>query len=368
MALQSVKGIVYFPGSHYPNTAAPSFTTAVTIDHQNDRVALIVEPTRTGNIDRVAVCVGTITTPADLECRIETVNTTTGAPTGTLFGTTTNGTFTPSADTVGTATLTAAAAVTVGGSPFAIVVQRSGNGTINLTLNRFDPSQGLTIGAMMVPYAMYNLSGSYAQATSLPIVAVRYDDGVWEMFDEALPLVQSFAANAIGTGTGASTGTRRGVRFQVPFTGRLARLRAKILTASLSSDFTVDLYDDAGTLINTVVTKDATYSRAAGATGLWSIPLTTLETLSPGTWYRLVITPTTANTVTIYEAVCNVAAHLDTFAAGTHFHSTAFISSAWSDIDTQRPWWSLGFDQLDDGVGGGGGGGSRGFGMTGGMA
>ena len=90
--------------------------TAVAINNSaNDAMGTILNPPQTGNVTDIAFALGTVTTGATLDARIETVGSATGDPSGTLLGTNTNGSLTiagSDANTIKTVTLTASASVT----------------------------------------------------------------------------------------------------------------------------------------------------------------------------------------------------------------------------------------------------------------
>jgi hypothetical protein len=359
MALQSIRGLAWVPHFAWASTSAPAFNV-VAIDASTDQVALICRATAAIVISKIAVGFGSITTSANLDFRIETVGTTGAAtPTGSLWAANTASTgVTPAANTVVEGTLTANATITRG-EVFAVVVQETGGGgAISLNVNRLDGAA--TNGGFEFPYGSFNTTGTYANSNVIPCFAVHDNtSGTWYYIDDGVLPWQSFASTALNTGTSATTGTRRGVRFQLPFPATLSAVRYKGSTTTTTGDFTINLYDDSGGALVTLATIDANQRRASAGAGTWDIYFDSDYDLAANTWYRLVLVPTTANSCSIYEATMNAAAYQDAMSLGQNFFVTAFISSAWVDTNTdKRPLMALGLSALDDGVQTGGGGNS----------
>lgn len=347
MALQTIKGGLWIPPPLWYSAQAPTFNT-VTLDASGDKAATIFRIPRAGTIDQVAVGIGAITTSNELDIRLETVAVTANAtPTGTLWATNTAvTTLTPTANTMLSGSLTAGAVV-VRGDTIAFVVQPADADAINLNLNRLNAPD---VPAGNLPYGSYNLTGAYANSTALLCCAVRYSTGEWVYLSDAILPVQSLQASVFHTGTSATTGVARGMRFRMPFPARVTGVTVK-LEAGSSADFTVNLYDDAGTLINSLATLDASRQRAGGSPNhLWNIYLEGGYVFPANTFYRVVISADTANAITLYEAVINAAAHMDAFSGGQDFHLTKLVSGSWVNVATERPWMFLQFDQFDDGV------------------
>ena len=344
----------------------------VTFDGSGDKTAIVLRARQTVEISKLAVMFRTVTTPNGIHLRVETVDTSTGLPTGTLWAA---NTFAPissanvnaGAINVVTATMTANATVNAG-QYYAIVVQPEDADAINLQVCRFS-GVSYSIGGQL-PFGAHNTTGSYdVSSVAVPVVGA-YDatTSKWLTLGFGIPLVNSVSnTSAINTGTGASTGTRRGMRISVPAPMRLRGMWAKF-AATATADFDVEIYNTGGTKLATLLSgADMTIQRSATSNSyFWYLPFETSYSLAANTVYYVVITPTTANSVTLHEATVADAAHWDSF-GGQDFHLAAFISSAWATTTTRRPWWSLQFDQVDDGAGGASGGGLK-IAGTGGLA
>jgi len=361
MTLQATDPI-YYPHPYFAGNDAAAFASASAINDAADRVALIFQANFADSIDQIAVCFATITTPETLDFRVETVGTATNSvPSGTLWATNTAATnITATAATVVAGTLTANASIAKGDRVAIVIQERSGGGAINLGVNRVNPD-AVTAGGWVgpagnFPYGSFNLTGTYANSAAMPVVGVHLvTANKWVCVSGAIPLVQSFTTSAFNTGTGASTGTRRGLYLQVPFTATLQGLWMKAQTTS-SADFDVVLYDITNATITTLFTAfDSSQQRAQAAVGVWELYFTSTFNLVAGLDYRLVIQPTTANSVTLSELVFNAAGHLGTMVGGTSMYLTKFVSSAWAEETAQRPLMGLILGGLDDGAGAGGG-------------
>lgn len=363
MALQAC-GPLYIPHPYFAGNAAAAFASVSLLDNSADRVALIFRAPFTDSIDQIAVCFATIPTSANLDYRVETVDTAVNAnPTGTLWNTNTAATgITPSANVVVAGTLTANASITRGDRVAIVIQETGGGGAIGVNINRVNPdavSAGGWVGpAGDFPYGSFNLSGSYTNSAAMPVIGVHLATAnAWVYLSGALPLVQSFQTTAFNTGTGATTGTRRGLYWTPPFAATLSGMWIKAAMPN-SADFNVVLYDSGGTSLATLLTGfDASQQRAQSSVGTWEIPFDTTYDVAAGTVYRVAIVPTTVNSVTLSELVLNAAGHMATLPAGTAMYLTKFVSSAWVEVTTERPLMGLILSKLDDGAGGGSSGG-----------
>lgn len=239
----------------------------------------------------------------------------------------------------------------------AAIVLQSATTPISANVNRINSQATLQAGGGF-PYGQGITSGStYGATPSIPCVAVRYDTGEWVFIDDAILPIQSFAASAFNTDTGATTGTRRGLRFQLPFPGRLNGCWAK-LSFPTTADFDIILYNGAGTALQTMLSAfDANQQRVASTSGLYKFLFDGTYDLAAATEYFLAFVPTTANSLTLAEFAVNAAAHMDAIAGGQAFHLAKFVSSAWSKVTTERPWMGVLVSAFDDGTGGGSSGG-----------
>lgn len=338
-------------------SAAPAFGTSVTIDSTTDRVALVFKAPRTGSIDRVAFRTRTVTSAATITARLETVNLADAYPSGTLWATNTSGTQTsPATNTVYEAPLTAAASVTAG-DVLALVLQCD-SGTPNLQIATLDTPGTLTGN---FPYGVANTTGSYAQNSYRPMAAVRYGASPgYVNIDPQVFVCQDFVSQAINTGTGGTTGTRRGLRFTLPYG---AELSGCWIFGDFDGDADLVLYSDAGAVVATLSgladqtpteRLDADQRGATSARGhfLRFAP----QTLTANTYYRLAVVPEGATSITLYDMTGNdaVGIGLTSVPLGADFHATYYDGANWQNTTTSRPYMMLLFTGIEAGSAGGG--------------
>lgn len=355
MALTSIPP-VWVPAFLHNATGNLAFGTAVTIDASTDKVAGIFRAREDMVVSKIAVRFGTVTSSNELVYRVETVDTATDAtPTGTLWNTnTTTGNVTPSANVIVEGTLTANATISAG-QMYAVVIQPADADAVNLQIARWDLTSAMVHMGGQVPYGSNNTTGSYANAALLPVVGLYNNTTSKWVHNPVCPLITTATAtSAINTGTGATTGTKRGLSFKMAGPMRLRGMLVKMSSAA-GADFDVEIYSTGGSLLATLLNDyDSSQQRAATGALSWYLPFETTYSVEAATEYYLVIAPTTANSVTLHEFSVADAAYLDTF-YGQDLHGVAFISSTWTETTTVRPWFFLEFDQIDDGAGSGGG-------------
>jgi hypothetical protein len=333
------------------STGISAFNTMTATTHG---AALIMQIPDAGNIDAIAFRTAAAATPVPMTVRVEGVTAAGGVPDGSLIHANATGTMggNVSANAVTVVTFTAAVAVTRG-QLVALVVQPS-TSPVSVQMATVGPTGGPWPGGGF-PYPATNTSGSWSKSNpGMTPIAVRYDSGDYVWAGIPIPVVSSFTNRAISTGTGASTGTRRGIRFRLDqdFT-----LEAVWLWSSIGStaDFTIELYSDAGSSIATLSTVDA--NQILGTGNQANVFLAgTSQSLTANTWYRLAFVPITANSLTVYEAATTVAALIQTLAGpGVEVQQTAYVSSAWVDTDTSTTLMGIvGTAQSAPGGGGGG--------------
>jgi hypothetical protein len=211
MTLQTLNGGLIVPmlWSRGGNTAF----AGLLLDADGEKAAYIVQAPKSGNLDRIAFRSSTVTSGANLDCRIETVSTSDGNPTGTLWATNTNCTVNCNAsNTWFEGTLTASAAVTKG-DLFAVVFVAPSGANLNISVCS---SMLDVISGWGFPYNAHYTT-SWAKGTSDVVqVAVRYDDGTY-------PNICAFPASAMANTqwNSSSNPDERGLYFSLPFPARL---------------------------------------------------------------------------------------------------------------------------------------------------
>lgn len=335
-AQQSMTGYMMWPTalSMYRNTG----NTNCLIDAGLEECAAILMASITGTISKIGFRTATVTTGATVDVRLETVDNTTGNPTGTLWATNTNVSqvIADADDNVWfTTTLTAGAAVTKNDVIALVVVNPSVSpGNLNLSDARNNP---MLVGEMEFPYtARFQASAWTRQNNVSPTYYIEYSDG--STVPTGLFPASAVTATAFNNG---STPDERGIIFQLPFPITVAGFFG---TFDTDGDQDVVLYDSDGTtaLQTLSLDKDIRGSTTAGTPGFrWHLFPTT-SALTANTNYRLVIKPTSVTSVRSVEFTVDTASFMDAFDGGQNVYlTTRTDGGAWTQTTTQRSSISL---------------------------
>lgn len=299
-----------------------------------------------GTIRKIGFRVATVTSAptGNHDIRLETVDLSTGLPTGTLVGTNTNAAALLNSTGWKEVTLTADATPTEG-DLIAIVIKAPATNFGNI--------RPATLAGIVqnLPYSVTTAGG---KTTLIGACGVMLDDGT-------VPNVGTWPINAINSVSwdSADNPDRRGFRFKVPGTVRLGGLRAWVDADGL---FDLLFYDSNGTSVTTVKANVDPDARGSTSVGEHLIRLTgaNCQELDAETWYRLVLLPTTSNNIALSEIQVGAAAWLGGLPGGVNMHWTQVNGApaneaAWTNTTTSVPYGGLIFDQIDDGTGAGSG-------------
>lgn len=188
----------------------------------------------------------------------------------------------------------------------------------------------------------------------VPCMAIEYSDGSIEYIAGTCPY-SAVNAHSFNSGSGPN---HIGLRFKFPFK---ARLKGVIMSCILNGDFDLKLYDSDGVTVLTSISVDKDIKQGATAFVTY-ILFNTAQVLLANTFYRVVVVPTTATSLTIYSGdVTDEGANkaMNAVNGGENFHHTTANAaptqeSDWTQTATRRPLIGLILDQLDDGASGGG--------------
>jgi hypothetical protein len=325
-----------------------------TLDATTDGAAVIFQMPVAGNIDAIAFGTATTATPVPMTVRVEGATVAGGLPDGSLIHANATGTAAgnTSANTVEVVTFTAPVAVTRGQLIAALVQPSTTPASVQIA--SVGPANGPWPGGGL-PYAASNTAGTWSKtvAAGFPMIAVRYESGDYVWAGIPVPLVTAFTSRSISTGTGASTGTRRGIRFKMDRAFTLDGVWAYGFWGG-SGDGSLVLYSDAGAEIATLTTFDASQLLGTGNIAA-TFTATTAQSLTADTWYRVAFVPSTANAIGLYEAATTSAALLQTLAGpDIEVQQAAYVNSAWSDTATSTTLMGVfGSDATTAGGGGG---------------
>lgn len=340
MTLQTLSGLE-LPHRQTAINGAPSYVnTVLVIDAADEKAAFIVHAPKTGNIRKIVWRTGTVATGATLDVRLETVNATTGDPSGTLKGTTTNGSqvvvATTDNDKMFATQLTADAAVTRG-DLLAVVIANPPTSFGNVQVSVYADD------VYLFPYCDL-FTASWAKLGGRgPVVGFEYDDGSYAYMPGCFP-TSAITSTLFGP---SSTPDVYALAFSLPFP---ARLIGAWIWADLDADATVKLYGADGVAVLASETLDANM-RDSTTSAIRLVSFATAVALTPNTVYRLGIEP--SDNMNVYDFTVLSAAAMGMFAGGTSFYlSTAKDPdniADWTDVPTRRLMAGIIFDAFDDG-------------------
>lgn len=362
MAIQTIPGGLWLP-SHCPwNSSAPAFNSIGGLSTANSRVGWVFQVPKTGTLDwfECRQQLNTNTPDNGVRFSFQDLNAT-GKPDNTEdhYSVVTSG-FAAGAWLVppsymGTGGPGSGSKRSVTKGDWLACVARFENFVASDSIT-FDGSS--PIGTRIGPNGFLN---SYPVTSSdagtnwnvdsarILIIALKYDDGTYATLDMPSYPFTAFNQRTFGSG---STPDERGLLFQVPFKARLAGIWARV---DPDNAFDIVLYDSASSV---VISQSGYYTNtysANGANGFF--PFASPPTLTINSNYRIVIKPTTASTLILYDFDVNSSAIRQSLPGGSTWKSTSRTDAgAWTDVDTNLPFMGLVFDGFDDGVGGGGGG------------
>lgn len=321
------------------------------IDASGERVGIIVTAPETGSITAIGFRTGAVTTADDLDIRIETVTKTTAAsyaPSGTLWGATTNGTLASgsiSANSWHTVSLTSAASVTAG-DILAVVIQFTGDTTATGSLE----IQSRGNGIHYFPKVLHRTGGTYTDdINSWPCVGLSYSGTYYPTLNG-----NCWTTTSVTT---IATGAEFGVKFTLPFDCQLLGIVVDTRMATGTS-FTIELYTTGNPGTGTELkTADQTPTTS---NGVQLYHFASPPSLNKATSYRITVDPTTSVSSNPIRGVYDSTA-LMVQDVGSNWHFTYDNGAGgWTDTTTEVPLhFQLIIGQVNDTAGAGGGGGMR---------
>lgn len=345
MALQSC------PRIFWPE---PSYSQAVggnrdTLDAAGEYTAMAMVAPEAMTISHVGFLPGTVTGSGAADLRIETLDASTGLPSGTLWAANTNvttGALTSNTWFLGA--LTASASISAGQVFCLKIGYNAGTSFITRAIQAFEPNSSL-------PYRISNTGTPTISAGTEYIIAVLGSSS--STFYNMYGIIPWNGTSTNNTFNNTSS-AKRGLRFQVPFKCRCVGIWAHGHTAI--GDLNALIENDAGSEQSSSSTAfDGDLSAASGGSGIKTYYFDNPVTLSPATWYRAVLEPSSATNISIYTMTLPSSDYRSGTAWGSNAHYATYTSGGgWVDTATdQLPIMGIIIDQLSDDAGSGGTGG-----------
>lgn len=351
MTLQTLIRAIPWPNIANGDVSAKTLANGTSIDAAGEYQALIFRADEAMTISHVAFRASQAVGSPTIEVRIETVDATTGLPTGTLWGTNTNivsGTLTAAWQTVA---LTASASIAAGDVLAVKFLYVSGT---QVSIGQVNGA-GVTPGSRF-PYSVGNTGTPTAAPLTRPWnIALGSSATTFYRVPWLLP-VSAAATLSFSTTNGDAFGNR----FQVPFKCRCSGVHLPL--GSSTGEFSHGLYDDSGTELSSSSTLLDVDLGTNSAGYIRRLMFDNPVLLSPATWYRVAFWPSSTTNVQPYKYTTQTDA--SEAMPYTNFHyTTKATGGAWTDTAVDEAVvLDLLIDQLDDGVGGSAG--VRGYGSA----
>lgn len=343
MALQTLNTVIPWPQLVQGFGGAPSAATRSTLSSAGHYDSIMFYAREAMTISHIGFRCGTASGSPTADVRIETVGAT-GDPSGTLWATNTNAaTATLVTNTWALTALTASASIAAG-QLFALKIAYA-SGTSFITQDSSANSSPTD-----TPYQVINTASAVRSRLTNPALMALGSGSTTFYGIRGLHPVTTFTSNTFNNTSSA----RRGLRFQVPFKCRAAGIR--FYNGASTGDFNIAIFDDGGSELSNSSTAIDGDSSANLNTAPWDVFFDNPVTLSPGTWYRAALEPSSATNITIHTYTLPSASYRSAMPHGSNAHYTTYVASSWTDTATdQIPLIDILIDQLDDGASAGSG-------------
>ena len=350
MSLVDVQGGVYVPGTMI-RFGVSTNTYGTTLDAAGEFCGAVIQIPKDGNLTKIGFRTGTVTVSDAIEVRVETVDPTTGRPTGILIHADAYGIqVSVSANTTYWVELQDPVAVTKSYVPIAVVVKFNSYVAGNLII-----LHGLTFqssSVMILPY-IFHYIGSTLFSNNLfaaPNFGLEYD-GVIEPLAGAFPAIAS-GAQSWGKNDNPD---RHGLALSFPYSCEVIGI---FFLIDLDGGTEIEFYDSDGITIipkGTIVLDKDIKGSTAGVMSI--ITLTTPIELAKNETYRVVLHPTSTTNISLAHLdVTNDGAveAMNAIDGGVDWYYTSCNSpptniTDWTNLLTRRPLMGFLINQLDDG-------------------
>jgi hypothetical protein len=330
------------------NTGSGGFVT-FSISASNNALACIFRAPNAEAITTVGLRYGIRTgTPPTYRISLQSVDPTTGNPTGTVLGggSPASVTFTPPANATWDSTIqvfTLSNSYTPArGDVFAIVVEYS-SGTVNVSNFSSFTSRASNVGLSInsvTPYVNTETAGVWTKAIGTPMLFWRTASATYGYPTQDVP-VTLFASD--------STPDEYALRFIVPATDFASYTvqGIRITTGAPDVAMTVkfSLYTGTTVLQDVTIDTDILRLNASAACGFWEVFFdeVSLTTLTGGSVYRIgMAAQNTSELASLRGVSVSANQDLSAYNGGIEWYlSTRTDAGAWTDDTLTRPWMSL---------------------------
>lgn len=337
MTLQLLGTQLVFPDNgYYSNgngiaTAAPN---QLTLDAAGKKAASIFDPPLAGVFDAVQFRVNTKTTNGDVDVRVETVDPTSGDPTGTLVSAGANVTVTiTAANSILTATFTTPPTLAPGTPVAVVIVNTTGSYTIT--------ESSVIMGT---PYPDYYNNVSWAHQNAGVMLNISIGGSYI-----SLPGAWNCSGTITSTFNSGSAGfDELGIKFSLPFGFRLIGFKAYV---DNDNDAQIVVYDASNSVLATLTLLKGI--RQGASSYAQFVYLTTPLTIAANTVYRVTYKPTTTSNIVVAVQTFSAAAVRAAMPGGANFVQTQRVDAgAFTETTTNQTQLGLVIDAIDVPVGG----------------
>lgn len=352
MTLQTLEREFVYPNFGLTNNSTIGFGQSSTIDASGEYVCFIFRAKQSMTISHVALRCLAVSGSPTADIRIETVDATTGLPSGTLWATNTNVVTATLTTTMDVHALTASATIAFGEY---VAVKIAYNSGTSFTVANFT---GSFVGTSVLPYQVVN-TGTPTKTGMTHIslsLALGSSSSAFYKVAGLIPIV--VASGGAATSISTATQDAIGIRFKIPHKARICgHIHSNAATST--GAYTYGVYNDSNTELDSSSTAaaDTDMTQGNGNGGHQMMYLDNPVILSPDTWYRYLLWPTssTAFVVHVFGALNADLKAIQPGGTNWHYVKKA-VGGAWTDsLTTDSLLINLMFDQLDDAVGSGGG-------------
>lgn len=288
----------------------------------------------TRDITSLVFSFSAVTAAGVITLRIETIDTTTGKPSGTLYDASASKTFTP---VVGFQTVTFASLPTAGlvaGTEYAIVLLTTTGGTTMTLRSHIAAAYGSAVPTQVLTAADGTTRSNFAAvANGIPHATIIFEDGVEEAGD-MLPFATLDAYNIFSTaGAGAKLIVPAGVTLLVDAIEFVC-----VITGTPAGDLRVRIFDSTDTLV-TGASQSAGRNSLSG-TRRAVVAFDSTVSLAPGV-YRIVFdSASSANSSNCYTLRTGISNSVLSVSAACIATNTADVTASpivWTDTAIEAP-------------------------------